>query len=127
MRHPAQRSEGEHTSIARWLGLLDECVLEALREMHRVLQSGGGCLLTFHLGQEDTNHDELFGQKVDLDVALFTTAEITGYLQAAGFVVEESLERDPYAPEVEYQSRRGYVLASKPQSESLTAFRSAFI
>jgi hypothetical protein len=36
------------------------------------------------------------------------------YLQAAGFLVEEVLERDPYAPEVEYQSRRGYILASKP-------------
>jgi len=34
-------------------------------------------------------------------------------MQAAGLQVEEVLERDPYAPEVEYQSRRGYILASR--------------
>jgi SAM-dependent methyltransferase len=88
-------------------------IVEALREMRRALQPGGVCLLTFHLGQEDTKHDEFLGRKVDLDVALFTTAEMMGYLRAACFAVEESLERDPYPPEVEYQSRRGYVLASK--------------
>ena len=88
-------------------------IVEALQEMHRALQPGGVCLLTFHLGQEDTKHDEFFGRKVDLDLALFTTTEITEYLRTAGLAVEESLERDPYLPEVEYQSRRGYVLASK--------------
>jgi hypothetical protein len=81
--------------------------------MLRVLQPGGLCLLTYHLGSEDTHHEEMLGHKVDLDMALFTTAEITGHLQAAGFQAEEALERDPYAPEVEFQSRRGYVLAKK--------------
>ncbi|HMK23789.1 MAG TPA: class I SAM-dependent methyltransferase [Terriglobales bacterium] len=88
-----------------------ERMVVALREMHRVLRPGGVCLLTFHLGSEDSYHDELFGQKVELDVALFTAAEMTGYLQAAGLLLEEAVERDPYAPEVEYQSRRGYILA----------------
>ena len=88
-------------------------IVEALQEMRRTLQPGGACLLAFHLGQEDTNHDEFFGRKVDLDVALFTTSEIMGYLHTAGLAVEESQERDPYPPEVEYQSRRGYVLAAK--------------
>jgi len=88
-------------------------LVPAFREMLRVLQPGGLCLLTYHLGSEDTHHEEMLGQKVDLDMALFTTAEITGHLQAAGLQVEEALDRDPYAPEVEYQSRRGYVLAKK--------------
>jgi SAM-dependent methyltransferase len=89
-------------------------VVAALSEMRRVLRSGGCVLLAFHLGAEDTHHDELFGQPVSLDVALFTTAEMAGYLRAAGLSVEEVLERAPYAPDVEYQSQRGYVLASRP-------------
>lgn len=84
-------------------------------EIHRVLRRGGLFLVTFHLGSEDSHHEELFGRRVSLDVALFTTNEMCGYLKAAGFTVEEALERDPYAPEVEYQSRRGYILASRPQ------------
>lgn len=89
-------------------------VMSALSEMRRVLKPGGCLLITFHLGTEDTHHDELFGRPVKLDVAYFTTMEMSGYLLAAGFRVEESLERDPYAPEIEYQSRRGYLLTSRP-------------
>jgi SAM-dependent methyltransferase len=89
-------------------------VVAALAEMRRVLRPGGCLLITFHLGTEDSHHEELFGRPVSLDVALFTSAEMAGYLQAAGLVVEEALERDPYAPEVEYQSRRGYIGATRP-------------
>lgn len=91
-----------------------EQVVRALAEMRRFLRPGGCLLITFHLGTEDSHHEELLGRPVSLDVALFTTAEMAGYLEAAGFSVEEALERDPYAPEVEYQSRRGYIVASRP-------------
>jgi SAM-dependent methyltransferase len=91
-----------------------ERVVVALAELRRVLEPGGCLLITFHLGTEDSHHEELFGRPVSLDVALFTTNEMSGYLRAAGFRVEEALERDPYAPEVEYQSRRGYILALRP-------------
>jgi len=89
-------------------------VVAALGEMRRVLKAGGCLLITFHLGTEDAHHEELFGRPVKLDVAYFMTQEMSGYLHEAGFRVEEALERDPYAPEVEYQSRRGYILASRP-------------
>jgi SAM-dependent methyltransferase len=90
-------------------------VVDALRGVHGVLQPGGLLLMAFHLGREDSHHEELFGRPVCLDVALFTTGEMSGYLKTAGFAIEETLERDPYAPEVEYQSRRGYILATRPK------------
>jgi hypothetical protein len=82
--------------------------------MHRALRRGGRLLITFHLGNEDSHHEEMLGHHVSLDVALFTTVEMCGYLRAAGLLIEEALERDPYSPEVEYQSRRGYILGSRP-------------
>jgi len=36
--------------------------------------------------------------------------------KAAGLAVEKMIEREPYAPEVEYQSRRAYIFAQKPGS-----------
>jgi ubiquinone/menaquinone biosynthesis C-methylase UbiE len=93
-----------------------ERVVNALVEMRKVLKLGGLLLITFHLGSADTHHDELFGRPVSLDVALFTTPEMTGYMQTAGFRVEEVLERDPYTPEVEYQSRRGYIFDERSQN-----------
>lgn len=89
-------------------------VVAALAELRRALEPGGCLLLTFHLGTEDSHHEELFGRPVSLDLALFTTNEMSGYLRTAGLRVEEALERDPYAPAVEYQSRRGYILALRP-------------
>jgi ubiquinone/menaquinone biosynthesis C-methylase UbiE len=88
-------------------------VVLALAEIRRTLQPGGYLLVTFHLGSEDSHHEEMLGRPVSLDVALFTTGEMSGYLRVSGFVVEQVAERDPYGPDVEYQSRRGYILASR--------------
>jgi len=35
------------------------------------------------------------------------------FLSAAGFTLEEAIERDPY-PGAEYESRRAYIFARKP-------------
>jgi ubiquinone/menaquinone biosynthesis C-methylase UbiE len=90
-------------------------VVAALAEMLRVLKPGGSLLLTFHLGTGDSHHEEMLGHRVSMDMALFATEEMSGYIRGAGLRVDEVLERDPYAPEVEYQSRRGYLLASRPE------------
>jgi SAM-dependent methyltransferase len=83
------------------------------REMHRVLQPGGLLLLAFHAGDEILHEDELWGQPISMDFFLFQPFEIRRDLEAEGFAIEEIVERDPYPPEVEYQSRRAYIFARK--------------
>lgn len=89
-------------------------VVDALREIKRVLRRGGTLLVAFHLGRETIHKDEFFGEEVSLDFHFFESAEMKGYLTDAGFALEEVIERDPYPPEVEYQSRRAYIFARKP-------------
>src|ERR1700690_2619179 len=88
----------------------------AFREMERVLQPGGLLLLAFHIGDETLHEEELWGQPISMEFFLFPTPVIRNHLEAAGLAIEEIIERDPYAPEVEYQSRRAYIFARKPAS-----------
>jgi SAM-dependent methyltransferase len=83
-----------------------------LSEMRRVLRSGGLLLLAFHIGDQVVHFDELWGQAVSLDFHLFCADAAVGVLRCVGFEVEKIVERDPY-PNVEAQTRRGYILASK--------------
>lgn len=85
---------------------------QAMKEIYRVLRPGGTALLSFHIGQEIVHRDEWWGKSVAIDFIFLRTAEIKELLKAAGFTLDEVIERDPY-PEIEYQSRRGYVFARK--------------
>jgi hypothetical protein len=49
-----------------------------------------------------------------MDFFLFQAAAMERLVEAAGLVIEEVVERGPYAPEVEYQSQRAYIFAWKP-------------
>jgi len=84
------------------------------REMERVLQPGGLLLLAFHTGDEILPERELWGRPISMDFILFPPLAIRHYLEAAGLAIEEIIERGPYAPEVEYQSRRAYIFSRKP-------------
>jgi hypothetical protein len=80
--------------------------------MQRTLLPDGLLLLAFHAGDEVLREEELWGQKISLDFLFFQPSEIRLGLEAAGFTIEEVIEREPY-PEVEYQSRRAYIFARK--------------
>ena len=87
----------------------------AFREVFRVLQPGGIFLFTYHIGEETIHLDEFLGKKVDIDFMFFTTDFIFSCLEDSGFEKIEIIEREPY-PEVEYDSRRAYVFAIKPDA-----------
>jgi SAM-dependent methyltransferase len=90
-----------------------EQVQRACSEVFRVLEPGGLLLLTYHIGEETLHIEEFLEQAIDIDFMFFSSAFVVGCLAGCGFGAVETLERDPY-PEVEYQSRRGYVFATKP-------------
>jgi SAM-dependent methyltransferase len=88
----------------------------AFREMHRVLQPAGLLLMAFHIGGDVIRPEEMWGQKVAMEFYHFDRALVEGLLSEAGFRIEEVVEREPYAPEVEYQSRRAYIFARKAET-----------
>ena len=89
-----------------------EQVVSALAEMRRVLRPGGSLLLAFHLGTGSVEEKNLWGYPADFSANLFTSAEVLGCLSTAGLLVDEAVEREPY-PQVEYQSRRAYIMAHR--------------
>jgi len=94
-----------------------DCLAAVFQQMLRVLKPGGLLLLSFHIGDEILSPDELLGQRISMDFYFFRPVDIRRHLENAGFVVEDVIEREPYGPEVEYQSRRAYIFARK-QSRS---------
>lgn len=86
--------------------------VKALRELGRTLQANGLLLLTYHVGDELRHLDEWWETPVNLDFRFYQTAAMKTYLQEAGFVLEEVIEREAY-PEIEVQTRRAYLFARK--------------
>ena len=85
-------------------------MVPTLRELRRVLAPRGLLLVGFHVGEETVHRDELWGHAVSLDFRFLRPGRMVADLAAAGFVVLEHVEREPY-PDVEHASRRCYLLA----------------
>ncbi len=85
-----------------------------LRELRRVLQPRGILLMAFHIGEEVVHLEEWWDEPVSLDFTFFQPTEMVGYLRGAGLEIDEVIERAPY-PDVEHQSERCYIFASKPE------------
>ena len=98
------------------VNLVPEMLRVAFAEMARVLAPGGLLLLAFHVGSQMLRPQELWGQPVTMGFFFFEPPEIERLLREAGFAIAEIVERGPYAPEVEHQSRRAYIFARKPET-----------
>jgi ubiquinone/menaquinone biosynthesis C-methylase UbiE len=89
---------------------------QALGEMYRVLQPGGRLMLAFHIGQGTIHVEEFLGHAVALDFVFLAVPAVKELVAHIGFTDIEVIERDPY-PEIEYQSRRAYLIARRPVAE----------
>jgi SAM-dependent methyltransferase len=87
---------------------------QTFREIARVLQPGGLLLLTFHIGGAALGVKELWGRPITMEFYTHDRSIIESEIRAAGLELVEVLERDPYPPPIEHQSRRAYLFARKP-------------
>jgi ubiquinone/menaquinone biosynthesis C-methylase UbiE len=87
-----------------------------LREVKRVLKSGGQFLFSFHVyeGEEKTEVQDFLDQPDNpLTFYYFKVDELKELVEKVGYQVVDIMIRYPY-PEVEYPSKRAYFLVKKP-------------
>ena len=111
--------DGSLAGIAAFYAIVNiphEALPIVFQEMARVLQPDGLLLLAFHVGDQTIHENELWGQPIAMDFFFFQTSAMQLELEKAGLAIEEIIEREPYAPEVEHQSRRTYIFARRPSA-----------
>jgi hypothetical protein len=86
--------------------------MTAFKEIRRVLISDGQFLFSFHIGDSIVHLDDFMDCKVNIDFYFFDVNKIVEILLEAGFVVIDSIERQPYK-DIEYPSKRAYIWCKK--------------
>ena len=69
-------------------------------EFRRVLKPGGLLLVAVKAGSGDGYLGELLGIETEIYFSLFSSVEISGYFEQAGFALELLEQRDPYDFEI---------------------------
>jgi ubiquinone/menaquinone biosynthesis C-methylase UbiE len=86
-------------------------MVEALKEMQRVLKPSGRLLISFHDGEGELHREEWYGKPVSVPVTLMTAIEMSDYAESAGLKVDRNVKRPPY--DFEYPTTRNYLFARK--------------
>ena len=101
------------TAMYAYVNIPKESLPQVFSEMFRVLQPNGVLLTAFHVGIEQIDVPELWGEKVTMPFFYLDPAQIRRMLEEVGFVIDDMVERGPY-PDIEFQSQRAYLFARKP-------------
>ncbi len=86
----------------------------AFREFRRVLRARGLMTVAFHIGDERLRVENWWDTSASLDFHLHPLERVCEQLREAELEIVRSEERGPYAPDVEAQTRRAYVVAKSP-------------
>ena len=81
------------------------------REFHRILKPGGSLLVAVKAGAEEGYIHELLGIQTEVYFSLFDEAEIRGYFERSGFVLDFLERRNPYGFEI--QNERIFAIGRK--------------
>ena len=101
------------TAMYAIVNIPSESLPKVFQEMLRVLKPGGTLLTAFHIGNEQVDVPELWGEKVTMPFFFLDPTQIRRMLEQVGFVVDRIVERGPY-PDIEFQSQRAYLFVHKP-------------
>ncbi|MGB0931962.1 MAG: class I SAM-dependent methyltransferase [Chitinophagales bacterium] len=85
---------------------------QALKEIHRVTQTGGQFLFSFHTEEQVVAVDDLLEEKVEVNFHFFDADKVIEMAKECGWTILDAFVRYPYEGK-EYPSKRAYILCEK--------------